>query len=293
MFQQIIAIIAPVLVIALIGYAWERRNLPFDNTMVSTLVTYIGSPCLLLNTLLKARPDLLAVANIVGAAVLLIVLTAPIAWSLLKVLKLPVRPYLPAMMFPNSGNMGLPLCLFAFGDTGLALAVGFFATMATLQFSVGVSIASGHISLRSLATNPAMIAAAIAVAMLATDTVPPQWVSNTLDVLGNLMIPLMLLSLGTSLARLKITAFGRGLGFAAFRLGIGFTLGLLISWAMGLEGAARGVIVIQSTMPTAVFNYIFAVRYGNRPEEVAGIILIATILSFLTLPALMAFVLAL
>jgi predicted permease len=291
MISDILAIITPVMVIVLIGYLWERRGLPFDNTMVTLLVINIGTPCLLLNSVLTNRPDLAVMARISAAAVLVMVLTAVVAWVALRVMDLPMRAFLPAMVFGNTGNIGLPLCLFAFGPAGLALAIAYFATQSILQFSLGISLASGQMSWRRLFTSPALIAILIGCGLIYIDFALPRWVMNTLATLGNVTIPLMLMSLGTSLASLKVVGLHRSVGFSVFRLAGGFALSLVAVWMLHLEGAARGAVIIQSTMPSAVFNYLFAARYDNRPAEVAGIVFISTIFSFLALPLLMAFVL--
>ena len=292
MLLQIFTIIAPVLLTALVGYIWERRRLPFDTNMVSYLVSYIGSPCLLLHTLMANRIELAVMARIVASATLVCFLMGLVGLAIVRVFKLPHRVYVPALMFPNSGNMGLPLCLFAFGNTGLAMAVAFFATMSALQFSVGESIASGRVSLRHLLT-PSMIAIIIAGLLMGFDLTLPAFLDNTLGVLGNLMIPLMLMSLGTSLAKLQVTGLQRSLSFSVLRMVGGFAIAVTVSWLLGLEGASRGTVIIQSTMPVAVFNYMFALRYGNRPEEVAAMVFLSTLMSFAMLPFLMAFVLSL
>ena len=291
MFSDLFAIIAPVLAITLIGYLWERRGLPFDSQMITPLVIYLSSPCLLLNALLTYRPDLQVMLRIAASAVLLLIITGALAWGVLKAARLPARVFLPAMIFPNAGNMGLPLCLFAFGPQGLTLAVGFFATISVFQFSVGISIASGRMVWRNLFLSPALIAIVIGASMTAVDIAPPRWVTNTLGTLGALTIPLMLLSLGTSLARLQVKKLHRSLGFSAFRLGMGFIVALGICWALGLEGPARGAVLVQASMPSAVFAYLFAARYDNSPDEVAGIVFISTVLSFITLPLLIAYIL--
>ena len=267
--------------------------MPFDTAMISNLCSNVGAPCLMLHTLLEAKVDLSVLATIVTAAVLMIASMGVVGWGVVRTLKLPVRVYLPALMFPNSGNMGLPLCLFAFGQSGLAFAVTFFATMAGLQFSLGIGIASGTISLRSLVTNPVLISLIVAGALVATDATLPLWAMNVLQVLGNVLIPLMLMSLGASLAKLQIAGFGRSLGFSVLRLAGGFVVAVALAHLLGLEGAARGSVIIQSTMPVAVFSYMFALRFGNRPEEVAAMVFISTLLSFATLPFLMAYVLSL
>jgi predicted permease len=292
MLQQIFTIIAPVLAIALVGYVWERRRLPFDTNMVSYIVSYIGSPCLLLHTLMVNPVDLAVMSRIVASATLVSFTMGLVGLAIVRVLKLPHKVYVPALMFPNSGNMGMPLCLFAFGNTGLAMAVGYFATMSALQFSVGESIASGKASLRHLLT-PSIMAIVVAGFLIGFNIKLPAWIDNTIGVLGDVMIPLMLMSLGTSLAQLQVTGLRRSLSFSLLRLGGGFVIAVGISWVMGLDGAARGAVIIQSTMPVAVFNYLFALRYGNRPEEVAAMVFLSTIISFISLPFLMAFVLSL
>jgi predicted permease len=291
--QQLFAIIAPVLVIALVGFVWEKRRLPFDTNMVSDLITYVGAPCLVTSSLMASRPEPGDMLRIVAAQILITTIIGIAGYLLLKVLGQSSKVFLPSLMFGNAGNMGLPLCLFAFGQHGLAFAVTYYATASTLQFSVGQGIASGEMSARGVVKNPVVIAIVICAVLITTDTALPQWIANTVDVMGKLMIPLMLMSLGTSLTRLKLTGFSRSLGYSAIRLLAGFTVAVVVAWALGLEGAARGSVIVQSAMPAAVFNYFFALRYDNRPDEVAGIVLISTVVSFLTLPLLMAYVLEL
>jgi predicted permease len=281
-----------VFVIAALGYGWARARMPFDTRMVSALVLHVGAPCLLLSQLLARPVDLAAVAAIVAASVAVMALTALLAAAGLKALGLSLRAYVPPLIFPNTGNMGLPLCLFAFGETGLALAIAYFAATALLQFSLGVAIASGRLHLRTVAGNPVLWAMVLAVVLGAFDLKLPAWVMNTLSTLGGVAIPLMLLSLGTSLATLKVAGLGRALGFSLFRLGGGLAAALAVTALLGLDGPARGTVLIQSAMPTAVFNYLFALQYDNRPDDVAGIVLVSTVLSFATLPLLLAYVLA-
>ncbi len=292
MLAQIFTVIAPVFVIALLGYVWERRGMPFDTNTMSLLCSYVGGPCLMLYTLLESKADLSLAPRVVAAAALMILLMGIVGWGVVRALKLPVRVYLPALMFPNSGNMGLPLCLFAFGESGLALAVTFFATMAGLQFSVGISLASGSVSVRGLVTNPMVISVVLAAALMAGDVTLPLWIANVLQVLGNTLIPLMLMSLGASLSKLQVAGIGRSFGFSVLRLAGGFVIAVGLTQVLGLEGAARGSVIIQSSMPVAVFSYLFAARYDNQPEDVAAMVFISTILSFLTLPFLMGFVLS-
>ncbi|WP_416900384.1 MAG: AEC family transporter [Minwuia sp.] len=115
----------------------------------------------------------------------------------------------------------------------------------------------------------------------------PGWIGNTLNVLGGIAIPLMLIALGVSLASLEARSLREGAIVAALRLFGGVGVGLAVAELLGLEGAARGVVIIQSAMPVAVFNYLFAATYEQRPGAVAGSVLISTAVSFLSLPLLL------
>jgi predicted permease len=187
--------------------------------------------------------------------------------------------------------MGLPLCLFAFGEPGLALAIVFFAVSSMLQFTVGVGIAAGSADPRRLLRLPLIYAVAAALAVMATGAPVPAWLANTAELIGGLTIPLMLFALGVSLARLQIGSLRRSLALSLVRILGGVALGFGIGWALGLSDAARGVLAIQSAMPVAVFNYLFAQLYRREPAEVAGMIVLSTLISFATLPALLLLVL--
>jgi len=287
---QIISIMAPVLLISLVGYGWDRYRLPFNSEMVTLLVTNIGAPCLVVSALMANRPDPIIMAKMAMSAVLVVSLSGAVGFLVLRLLRQPVNVYLPAMIFPNSGNIGVPLCFFAFGEIGLSLGVAFFATIAVLQFSIGLAIASGQFTLRVFLRNPVLWAFCTCIFLLLTDLTLPTWLYNTVELLGGLAIPLMLLSLGMSLSQLWGKPIGQSFIPAVFRLGIGFILGLLVAQILDLEGPLRGSVIILSTMPAAIINYMFAIRYDNKPTEVGGVVVVSTMLSFVTLPFLLAFV---
>ena len=121
MFAEILTVIAPVGLIAIIGFAWDRKGLPFDTNMVAHLVTNIGATCLIVSTLLANRPDPEVIASMALASFMVVGSISLIAGAGLWLAGQPIKVYLPALTFPNAWNMGIPLCLFAFGDEGLAL----------------------------------------------------------------------------------------------------------------------------------------------------------------------------
>ena len=248
----------------------------------------VGAPCLVFSTLTKSHLALAEVGHLAGAAICCLLLAAALSTVVLKLSGLSVRVYLPSLMFPNIGNMGLPVCLFAFGDTGLAMAMIMFAATSAVQFSIGPAIAAGRLEVGGLFKVPFVYAVLVALLVAGLGLPLPQWLVNTADLAAGPAITLMLLSLGVALAGLRAASLKRALALSTLRLGMGAAVGLAVSAAFGFEGASRGVVIIESAMPVAVFNYLFAVRYDNRPEEVAGMILVSTVMSYLTLPLLVA-----
>lgn len=284
MLMILFNVIAPVLILAVIGYVWARRQLPFDTPAMTLLVTALGAPALIVETLLRVNLDLSVLLEMMLAALLTHVAFVVIGWLILKAAKQPISAFLPSLAFGNTGNMGIPLCLFAFGDHGLALSIGYFTLNSIFLFTLGSQLASGKASLTDLARTPIVYAVPVAILMIVAGIQMPVWIGNTLKLLGGVMIPLMLIALGVSLSRLKITSIRRSVGIALMRIVMGFAVGWAVAWLLGLDGAARGVVVVQSAMPVAMFNYLFAVRYNNRPEEVAGIAVMSTLMSFILLP---------
>jgi predicted permease len=291
LLAQLFAIIAPVLICSAIGFVWGRMGKPFETDFVTRLVTTVGTPCLILSALTDLHLSLDELGEIAGAALLATLGFASLGLAVLRVMKLPIASFLPALMFPNTGNMGLPLSLFAFGETGLAFAIIIFALTATLQFTLGVALASGSFSFRRLASMPLIYALVASLAVIATGWQVPDWIANTVELLGGLTIPMMLLALGVSLARLRLTSIPRAAILSVVRLLGGIAIGVGVAYALGLTGAARGVLIIQAAMPVAVYNYLFAQFFGRDPEQVAGMVILSTVASFVTLPLLLWFVL--
>ncbi len=291
MIGELFPIIAPVFVGAGIGFAWARLERPYDTDLVTALITNVGAPCLVLSTLIAVDLEVGAFAVMAGASLAAFAVMAAISAAILKAAGLSLRTFVAPVTFSNCGNMGLPLSLLAFGEAGLALAIVFFTISALSMFTIGAAVVSGAMSLNKLARIPILYAVAAALVFMATDIEPPAWLLNTTRLLGGMTIPMMLITLGVSLARLRIASLPRSLALSLLRLVLGFAVGVALAAGFGFEGTARGVLILQSSMPVAVFNYLFAQRYQREPEEVAGMVVISTAISFLTLPGLLWFVL--
>ncbi|MFQ5515034.1 MAG: AEC family transporter [Myxococcota bacterium] len=288
MILQILSILAPILVSAAIGFAWARRGGSYDAQLATALIMNVGAPCLVFAEISSLELDGVALLEMVAGAVLSMAIFVLVGALALRAARLPAHTFLSPLVFANTGNMGLPLCLFSFGREGLALATAIFATVSIAHYTVGVWIWTGRASLRELLRMPLSYAVVLASLVLVRGWSVPAWIHDTTALLGGLTIPLMLLTLGVSLSGLKLNSVGRSLSLATLRLAMGFATGVGLAALLGLEGTARGVLILQCSMPAAVFNYIFAQRFDRSPDEVANLVIVSTLMAFALLPALLA-----
>lgn len=291
MLATIWTIIAPVLFCAGLGYGWARSGKPFDTQMVTSLVTTLTTPCLIVATLGRTNLDMAALMEVGGLALTVLTATLVVSALVIRITGQSFRVFLPSLTFPNVGNMGIPLCMLAFGEVGLALSLAWMMLYAVVHFSLGLAIVSGQGLSLKLFRHPILISVFLAVAMVAFELRLPGWLYNSIKMIGDLTIPLMLITLGVSLSQLKVRHLGSGAGFAVLRLMIGFLVGWALVTALALEGPLRGVVLIEASMPVAVFNYLLAKAYNRGAEEVAAMVVISTLLAFLLLPLLLGFVL--
>jgi predicted permease len=288
---EVAAVLLPVFCIAALGYAWRASGVAFDLPFVTRLIMNIAGPCLVFDGLSHLALPLAEFFQMVGAAVAILLGTALAAGALLLALRLPLRSYLPALTIGNTGNLGLPLCLFAFGEKGLGLAIAVYVTNSVGQFTLVPLLQARSSFLRTLLTTPVIYAAAAGMAVRLGGLGLPGWLDETIRLLGDLLIPLMLLALGHTIGGLRAHNLRRAFGLGAARLLIAFGVAVGVSEALGIEGVAQGVLVLQGSMPAAVFSYLFAARYERDADDVAGIVLISTLLAAATLPFVVSYAL--
>ena len=293
MIPQLISIIIPVFFGVGCGYLWVRSGQSFDQEFITNLVFNVGTPILICSTLTRLNVDLNAFAEIAIVTIVALLIFLIISALILKIAKLSQRTYLATIVIPNTGNIGLPLCFLAFGETGLVFGIIVYTIVTLVQFTFGVSIASGCVSIGVLFKNPIIYAVLISLFVMITEIVVPKWIAGTALIYGQFAIPLMLISLGASLASIKINNFILNLSLSLVRLLMGFGVGIFVCNFFQLDGVARGVILIECSMPAAVFNYMLAMKYNNDPDRVAALVITSTLVTFVFLPILMAFVISL
>lgn len=284
--EIIFGVVSPVAICALIGFVWIKRGGPFDKEMVTRLVTNVGVPCLVFSTIVGVELNHQQFYQMGFASLLTSALFMTLGWGILRVLGFSIRTYLNPIAFANTGNMGLSLCLLAFGEQGLALGIAYFVVNVLILVTLGISIVSNSYRLSDIFRQPFIYAAGLSIFFLLSDVGVPDIALNTTKLLGNFTIPLMLITLGVSLAQLKIEDFAKSLVISIIRLALGLGVGFGVAAMLGMTGEARAVLIIMCAMPVAVFTFLLAETYSDEGKPVAGAVVISTLMAFPVLPVL-------
>lgn len=286
---QVLEIVAPVFILGGIGAIWVAIGWEYKVQFVTRLTMTLSVPCLIFVSLMRTEiaPEILR--NTALASVVAYILVGGVLFIVLKLAGLSMRTFLAPLTFGNTGNLGLPLALFAFGATGFDYAVVVFAVMAILSFTIGVWMVSGGGSPIAAIKEPIVWATILGGVFLVQGWTLPTWTVNTLDLIGQIAIPVMLITLGVAVARLKPGSFGRAVWLSAVKLAVCVAVPYGVGLWMGLPQVALAVLVMQVATPVAVTSYMLAEKYGADADQVAGLVMVSTILSVAAIPVLLAF----
>jgi predicted permease len=289
--------ILPILLVGGAGYILGKL-LTIDSRSAGRIVFYVFSPLLVFNLMIKSELDLRQTFTTVGFTACVIATMGLLAFTIGKLFKLE-RPHLLAVIltvaFGNTGNYGLPLVKFAFGENALAVASIFYVTTTILFNTVGVVIASlGHTDLKSavfgLFKLPVVYGVVLAMLMKTGGIQLPVPVERTVEIAANGAIPLMLVLLGLELTRIEWSHNWRAVGLGVFtKLLLGPVIGLLYAGLFGLPAHVRQGNVLEAAMPAAVATTVVATEYKLEPSMVTAIVFLGTLLSPLTLTPLLVY----
>lgn len=289
--------ILPILLLGGAGFALGKV-LHIDARSLGRVVFYVFSPVLIFDLLLKNHLDLNEAIGIVLLTICVVGTMGLLTFFLGTLFKLE-RPALIAIlittMFANTGNYGLPLVSFAFGEQALSYAGIYFVTTTFLFYTVGVLIASlGHMNFREallgLFKIPTMYAVILAVIINALHIQIPGPVDRAVGLAAGGTIPLMLILLGVELARVQLSGNLRAMQLSVtLRLVIAPLVALILTGLFGIQGAAHQGSVTEASMPSMVSSTVLATEYQLDSKLVTAIIFISTLLSPLTLTPLLVF----
>lgn len=287
----VLQVVAPVFILALIGVIWVRLGYEYRVQFVTRLAMTIGVPALIFVSLMKTQIDRTTLFDTIWATCSAYLLVTIVFFALVKVAKLDVQTYLAPLIFGNTGNLGLPLALFAFGEVGMGYAVVVFALMGIYSFTFGIWLVSGGGSPLKVIKEPMVGATLLGGLFMLQGWSTPIWLTNTLTLVGQMAIPLMLITLGVALARLTPENILRGVVLAVVKVVVCVGIAYGVGRFFELSPIALAVLVLQVSTPVAVTSYLLAEKYGADAGEVAGLVVVSTLLSVATIPLTLAFLL--
>ena len=293
-YIKLFEVIFPVFFIIGIGYFIGKKDKKFDTKFITNFAANVGSPAMIIYALNVKNISFQIFVDYFWYYLLAIFGFAIIGVIFLFFVKSKdIIRELPPFMMPNTGNMGFPICLFAYGFEGLGVAAAITALIILFHFTVGVFLADRRFSFNVILKSPAFYTIIISVLLLYYDIELPVFVENTTFLLMYATIFLILMSLGIALTRFKVFSFKKALIGSVARVIIGPIIGFLLIKYFKLTGFAAGVLLIQCSMPSAVLNYLVASIYSPKKiiDSVASTIVVSTLMSFITIPIVVFFAL--
>lgn len=283
MFSKIASITLPIFTLVLVGFLYGRRVKP-DLGGANKLIVDIALPVLIFISLSSKLFDPLAALLFTAASITLIVLSGLIAWPLAKFSGAPVQAFLPCAMFTNVGPIGIPLIALAYGPEGMATAVVLLVISNVLHFTLGAGVMSGKVDWRMVYANPLVWATVLGVASSQFQLTLPQWVETSCTMIGSVLVPMMLMSLGVRLASSQVADAWVGSRSGVLILIIRIAAALLALWLIPLQGLERGALILFACLPPAVFNYMLADKFQVEPNKVASTVIVGHLMSLAFLP---------
>ena len=293
-YIKLFEVLFPVFFVVGIGYYLGKKNPKIDTSFITTFAANIGSPAMIIYSLNAEFITFEVFKSYFWYYLIAISCFFVVGVSLLYFLKVKdIIRELPPLLMPNTGNLGLPLSLFAYGQSGLGVAGAISALIILFHFTVGVFLADRKFNFDVVIKSPPFYAIIISVILLYYNIKLPTFVENTSSLLTYATIFLILMSLGIALTRLKVFSFNKALVCSVGRVILGPIIGFGVIKIFNLNGFAAGVLLIQCSMPSAVLNYLIATMYSSKKivDSVASTIVVSTFMSFVTIPIVIFFAL--
>ena len=293
-YIKLFEVLFPVFFVVAVGYYIGKKDPKINTKFITNFAANVGTPALILYALNIKNISFDIFSNYFWYYLLAITGFFFVGIIFLLILKTKdIIRELPPFVLPNTGNMGLPICLFAYGSDGLGIAAAISSLIILFHFTLGVFLADRKFNFEVILKSPPFYTIIISVLLLYYEIQLPVFIENTSFLLMYATIFLILMSLGIALTRLKIFSFSKALISSLCRLILGPIIGLSIIYYYELDGFAAGVLLIQCSMPSAILNYLVGSIYSPKKivDNIASMIVVSTLLSFITIPIVVFFAL--
>ena len=286
LYLKLFEVLFPVFFIVGIGYYLGKKNPNFDTTFITNYSGNFGAPALFIFAITSSGVTFSVFSEYFIYAIIALTSFAFLGVIFLFFMKKDISRELPPYFLPNTGNMGIPICLFAYGTLGMVVAAAISSLVILLHFTINIFLASKKFDIKIILKSPPTYAVIVAVYFLYFDLEMPKVVLNTVMLLGYAMIVLILMSLGVSLTQLKVFSLKDSVISSIGRVIIGPIIGFMIIKLFDLSGFAAGVLLIQSAMPSAILTYLVAEMYSPKKvvDSISSMIVVSTLMSLITVP---------
>lgn len=286
-FITLLTVFVPVFSLVLVGFLWKKQDHEYDIGFVTKIAVKLSLPCLMFVGLARADIDIATLSDVLLASVAAYAVVVVLVWLVIYAAGLTMRVYLPPIAFGNTGNLGLPLALFAFGDVGLSYAIVILAVMVVFSFTFGVWLLAGGGNPLYVLKEPMTIGTLLGIAFLVLDWHVPKVLFNSIDLIGQMAIPLMLMTLGVTIADLRLAHIREAVVLSVGKFVLCTLVGFIVGWSFALPPVALAVLVLQLATPVAVTSYLLAEHYKAAPDHVASWVVVSTLLSMAGLPLIL------
>ena len=292
-YLKLFEVLFPVFFIVGIGVFLGKKNPNFDTSFITTYSGNFGTPALVIFALTAGGVTFDVFKEFFIYAIILLAVFGIVGLVFLVLMKKDYIRELPTFILPNTGNMGIPICLFAYGELGMGMAASISSLVVLLHFTLNIFLAKRAFDFQIIFKSPAFYAIIFTILLLYFEEPIPQFVMNTVMLLAYGMSVMILMSLGVALTQMKVFSFKDALITSTGRVIIGPIIGFVVVKIFDLTGAAAGVVLLQSSMPSAILCYLIASMYSPKEivDNISSTIVVSTIMSLVTIPIVLFFAL--
>ena len=292
-YLKLFEVLFPVFFIVGIGFLLGKKNPDFDTSFITTYAGNFGTPALVIFALTAGGVSFEVFKEIFFYALILLSVFGIVGLIFLVLMKKDYVRELPPFFLPNTGNMGIPICLFAYGELGMGIAAAISSLVVLLHFTLNIFLAKRAFDFQTIFKSPAFYAIIVTVLFLYFEQPVPQFVMNTVMLLAYGMIVMILMSLGVALTQMKVFSFKDAVITSTGRVILGPIIGFILIKIFGLTGVSAGDVLIQSSMPSAILCYLVASMYSPKEivDNISSTIVVSTVMSLVTIPITLFFAL--
>ncbi len=286
LYIKLFEVLSPVFFIVGIGYILGKKKSDIDTTFITNYSANFGAPALFIFAITSSGVTYSVFSEYFFYSAIALTCFAITGVIFLFFMKKDISRELPPFFLPNTGNMGIPICLFAYGSIGMGVAAAISSLVVLLHFTANIFLASKKFDIKIILKSPSTYAVIVAVAFLYFDLEMPKFVLNTVMLLGYAMIVFILMSLGVSLTQMKVFSIKTSLISSIGRVIVGPIIGFTLIKVFNLSGYTAGVLLIQSSMPSAILTYLIASMYSPKEivDNISSMIVVSTLMSLITIP---------